>query len=226
MSKHRVRQDPGPSRFRRPVAGHGTAAAVAHRLLTDIGDHGFAWDDVADEILPVFERARPFPFEVDPPAVAIVPPGVTIGFGVDLGLAFARVAAAHLDDWPVDLAGLTDRALRNLRKRTRRARDFDLVEGPVGGVPTVAFQSRDGWASTTVLVPDAMERLFGRRPALFIAPSRDLLIGLPDDVDLEFATWLAEEFEATDPNALRLEAFAWRDGAIACRPLQRATVTA
>jgi hypothetical protein len=226
MSKHRVRHDPGPSRFRRPVVGHDTAAAVAHRLLTDIGDRGFAWDDVADEILPVFERARPFPFEVDPPAVAIVPPGVTVGFGVDLGLAFARVAAAHLDDWPVDLAGLTDRALRNLRKRTRRARDFDLVEGPVGGVPTVAFQSRDGWASTTVLVPDAMDRLFGRRPALFIAPSRDLLIGLPDDVDLEFATWLAEEFEATDPNALRLEAFVWRDGAIACRPLQRATVTA
>jgi hypothetical protein len=202
------------------------AAAVAQQLLGEIGDHGFEWDEVADEILPVFERARPFAFEVEPPAQAIVPPGVTIGFGVDLGLAFARVAAAHLDGWPVDLAGLTDRALRNLRARTRQARDFDLVEGPVGGVPTVAFQSRDGWASTTVLVPDAVERLFGRQPALFIAPSRDLLVGLPHDVDLEFATWLTEVFEAADPNALRLEAFEWRDGTIACRPLLRATVIA
>jgi hypothetical protein len=201
-------------------------AAVAQQLLSEIGDHGFAWDEVADEILPVFERARPFAFEVEPPAQAIVPPGVTIGFGVDLGLAFARVALAHLDDWPVDLAGLTDRALRNLHERTRHARDFDLVEGPVGGVPTVAFQSRDGWASTAILVPDAIERLFGRGPALFIAPSRDLLVGLPHDVDLEFATWLAEEFEASDPNALRLEAFEWRDGTVACRPLLRATVTA
>ena len=226
MSKHRVRRQRGQPRSRSPIGRREPAEAVARRLLTEIGDHGFAWDDVADEILPVFERARPFAFEVDPPALAIVPPGVTIGFGVDLGLAFARVAAAHLDGWPVDLAGLTDRALRNLRKRTRHARDFDLVEGPVGGVPTVAFQSRGGWASTTVLVPDAMERLFGRRPALFIAPSRDLLVGLPHDVDLEFATWLAEEFEASDPNALRLEAFEWRDGAIACRPLLRATVTA
>ncbi len=220
MSKHRVRR---AAKGRQPALPDDRFAAD---LLGDIGRHGFAWDDVADEILPVFERARPFPFEMGPAARAIVPPGVTIGFGVDLGLAFARVAAAHLEGWPVDLTGLTDRALRNLRKRTRHARDYDLVEGPVGGVPTVAFQSRDGWASTAILVPDAIERLFGRRPALFIAPSRDLLVGLPLDVDLEFATWLAEEFEASDPNALRLEAFEWRAGAIGCRPLLRATLTA
>ncbi len=142
----------------------------------------------------------------------MVPPGVTIGFGVDLGLAFARVSIAHLGEWPIDLAGLTERALRNLRKRARHATDYDLVEEPVGGVRTTAFQSRDGWASTAVLVPEAIERLFGREPALFIAPSRDLLVRLPADVDLDFATWLTEEFEATDPNALRLEAFDWRDG--------------
>jgi hypothetical protein len=119
---------------------------------------------------------------------------------------------------------LTDRALRNLRRRARRARDYDLVAEPIGGVPTLAFQSRDGWASTTVLVPEAMDRLFGRGPAFFIAPSRDLLVGLPVDVDLGFATWLAEEFEAEDPNALRLEGFEWRDGTIRCRPLQRDAV--
>jgi hypothetical protein len=186
--------------------------------------HGLAWDDVADEILPVFERARPFSYDVEPPAQAVVPPGVTIGFGIDLGLAFARVAAAHLDDWPVDLPGLTDRALRNLRRRARHAGDYDLVSDAIGGIPTVVFQSRDGWASTAILVPEAVERFFGPGPALFIAPSRDLLVGLPVDVDLELATWLAEEFEAEDPNALRLEAFEWRDRTVRCRPLQRETV--
>ncbi len=69
-----------------------------------------------------------------------------------------------------------------------------------------------------------MDRLFGRRPALFVAPSRDLLIGLPADVDPEFATWLTEEFEAADPNALRLEGFEWRDGIVRCRPLARTAV--
>ncbi len=172
-------------------------------------------------MLPIFERARPFAHEVEPPAHAIVPPGVTIGFGIDLGPAFARVAAVHLDEWPIDLAELTKRALRNLRNRAREARDYDLVREPVGGVPTVTFQSRDGWASMAVLVPDAVERVFGSGPAMLIAPSRDRLVGLPPDVDLEFATWLAEAFEADDPSALRLEAFEWRDGQIRCRPLLR-----
>jgi len=182
------------------------------------------WEDIADDVLPVFERARPFGYDVEPPAQAIVPPGVTVGFGIDLGSAFARVGASQLDHWAVDIARLTERALRNLRRRARHVRDHDLVEAPIGGVPTLVFQSRDGWASTTVLVPEAMHRLCGPTPALFIAPSRDLLVGLPVDVDLEFATWLAEEFEAEDPNALHLEAFEWRDGTIRCRPLERDAV--
>lgn len=194
------------------------------RRLNRDQQRGPTWDDIADDILPVFERARPFPYPVEPPAQAIVPPGVTVGFGIDLGHAFARVAAFQLDHWPVDLAGLAERSLRNLRRRTRLARDYDLVDGPVGGIETRVFQSRDGWASTIVLVPEAIERLFGPRPALFIAPSRDLLVGLPVDVDVGFATWLAEEFESEDPNALRLEAFEWRDGIVHCRPLERDAV--
>jgi hypothetical protein len=95
------------------------------------------------------------------------------------------------------------------------------VAEPIGGVPTVAFQSRDGWASTAILVPEAVDRLFGPGPALLIAPSRDLLIAMPPEIDIEFATWLAEAFEAEDPNALRLEAFEWRDGTVSCRPLAR-----
>lgn len=193
-------------------------------LLGRMDERGFEWDDVGDDVLPIFERARPLSSEVDPPARTIVPPGVTIGFGVDLGLAFARVSVVHLAAWPVGLQAVTERALRNLRKRARHATDYDLVEEPIGGVRAVAFQSRDGWASTAVLVPEAVERLFGRAPGLFIAPSRDLLVRLPPDVDLEFATWLTEEFEATDPNALRLEAFDWRDGTMRCRPLARDSV--
>jgi hypothetical protein len=227
----------GTHRTNRPRGKHGThghligaAPAFLDRnpriqaLLGRIDDHGLTWRDIAGDVLPVFERARPFTYDVEPPAHAVVPPGVTIGFGVDLGLAFARVGTAQLDEWPVDLAGLTERALRNLRRRARQARDYDLIREPIGGTTTVAFQSRDGWASTAILVPEAIDRLFGPRPALFIAPSRDLLLGLPDDVDIGFATWLAEEFEAEDPNALRLEAFEWRDGTIRCRPLAREAV--
>jgi hypothetical protein len=232
MSKRRSRPTERPNRpgrvHARRVGGSGPPSRVDETalaaLLSRIDGRGFDWDDVEGDILPIFERARPFSDEVDTPVQAIVPPGVTVGFGVDLGLAFARVSVTHLADWPVDLSGLIDRALRNLWRRVRRATDYDLVEEPIGGVPAIAFQSRDGWASTVVLLPEATGRLFGRDPALFIAPSRDLLVRLPVDVDLEFATWLTEEFEAADPNALRLEAFEWRDGSMRCRPLARESV--
>ena len=190
-------------------------------IMDRIDEHGFAWSDLAEEIMPIFERARPFSHEAAPPVLAVVPPGVTVGFGVDAGPVFLRIATAHLAAWPVDLAGLTAQAVENLGRRARRARSRDVLHDTVAGVPAVLFQSLEGWASTTVLVPDAMEQLFGLDPALFIAPSRDLLIGLPPEVDLEFATWLTEEFEATDPNGLRLEAFEWRAGIVRCRPLRR-----
>ena len=171
--------------------------------------------------MPIFERARPFSHEAVPPVHAVVPPGVTVGFGVDVGPAFLRIAVGHLAAWPVDLASLASQSIENLERRARRARPRDVVHDTVGGVPVLVFQSLEGWASTTVLVPDAMDRLFGRRPALFVAPSRDLLIGLPPDVDLEFATWLTEWLEATNADGLHLEAFAWRDGTVSCRPLRR-----
>jgi hypothetical protein len=232
MSKRRDRRAGRTASTRRVharcVGGVGPPSpADEARLLALLGrldSLDLAWAGVADDVLPVFERARPFSDEVDPWVQAIVPPGVTVGFGVDIGLAFVRVSAIQLASWSIDLPGLTERALRNLRRRARHATDYDLVAEPVGGVPAVAFQSRDGWASTAVLVPEAIERLFGREPALFIAPSRDLLVRLPSDVDLDFATWLTEEFEATDPNALRLEAFDWRDGSMHCRPLARDSV--
>jgi hypothetical protein len=191
------------------------------RALHRVDANGFTWEAVADDILPVFERARPFSFKVDPPALTALPPGVSVGFGVDAGPAFMRISTTHLATWPIDVETLAARALANLRERTRRLDARDVRLGQIEGIEVDLFESGDGWASTTVLLPDAMGRLFGPGPNLFVAPWRDLLIRLPADVDLAFATWLTEELEAEDPNALRLEAFEWRDGVVRCRPLLR-----
>ena len=229
MSKRREHRTNDPHGKTPRLKVRGGAAWIGEdpqfkAILRRIDARGFAWEEVSGDILPIFERARPFSYPVDPPALAVLPPGVTVGFGVDAGPAFMRVATTHLAGWPVDLAGLAEQALDNLGRRTLGADPRDLVGDIVADVPIVVFQSQDGWASTVVLLPEAMDRLFGRRPALFVAPSRDLLIGLPSDVDLAFATWLTEEFEAIDPNALRLEAFEWRDGTVRCRSLLRDAV--
>src|SRR6266852_2758599 len=98
MSKRRSHRTDRPRRGHGSHAHHGLSGAGfldrdprLESVLNRIDDHGLAWADVADDVLPIFERARPFGYEVEPPAHAVVPPGVTIGFGIDLGLAFARV---------------------------------------------------------------------------------------------------------------------------------------
>ena len=208
---------------------HGDIGSVLRdpRLLGALGRfdaQGFTWEAVQDDILPVFERARPFSFKVDPPVLTVLPPGVTVGFGVDAGPAFMRVSTTHLDGWPVDLGVVAERALANLGDRTHEADRDDVRLGRIETIEVDLFQSGDGWASTTVLLPDALERLFGPEAALFVAPWRDLLVRLPVDVDLAFATWLAQELESEDPNALCLEAFEWSGGRVRCRPLLRDAV--
>src|SRR4051794_18936478 len=123
MSKHRA------SRSKNRRSGgftmEGGSAEVRSdprllRALRKVDANGFSWEAVADEILPVFERARPFSFKVDPPALTALPPGVSVGFGIDAGPAFMRVSTTHLATWNVDIETLARRALVNLRERVRR----------------------------------------------------------------------------------------------------------
>jgi hypothetical protein len=184
------------------------------------------WKQARRLVVPVFERLRPFPSIVPASATMILPPGVTVGFGVDVGPAFMRISELVLERWSVGLDELARVALRNLRDRARRAAPYRVVEDAVDGVPIAAFQSNEGWASTLVLVADALEAVFGPDPRLFVAPCRDLLIGLPADVDLGLATTLSEAFEAADPNGLCLEGFLLADGRVTCTPLAREPIVA
>lgn len=184
-----------------------------------------SWHTMRDLIRPVFHRRRQFPFAMDFVSM-IVPPGVSIGFAADVGPSFAHVHQGMLDEWGIGLEKLAAVAFENLRQSILHREGGNHVREPVGGVPTIAFQSGDGWASTLLLVPDLIEDVLGPGDRLFIAPMRDLLIDLPPGVDLEFASWLASEFEALDPNSLCLEGFLYQDGELAIVPLERGAVPA
>ena len=217
-------RDPEITIFPGPLAGPGVVVASPEEVLAAMRDFRLdaPWPDLAPDLLPMFERRRPMPPGIPPPLTVVLPPGVTVGFGIDLGPASVRVSRPLLQDWGIDAEELTARALANLRHRAFAPSLPPLVRGPLAGQPTVAFQSEDGWASTLLLAPDALERVMGAEPRLFIAPMRDLLIGLPHDVEPELACWLTEEFEALDPNALALEGFLWRDRRLECRPIRTA----
>jgi hypothetical protein len=149
------------------------------------------WPEVASLVLPILRRVRhPYPPKATPMHV-FVPPGVWTGFGIDFGPAFTHVTATQVDRWGVDHATLLATALENLRALT-------LVEPPrverihPDGVETIAIQGQ-GWGSALILVPEVLRPILGGTPRLLLAPVRNTLVALPDDVDpdLAFRMWEA-----------------------------------
>jgi hypothetical protein len=163
-------------------------------------------------------RLRPFPPGADDPVRVMLPPGILVAFGLDIGPALVQIGPGLLDSWGVDRDELVSAALANVRRLAGRC-DRDLVvRSPIGETAVAALQTNEGIAASLLLVPDRLERFFGPEPGLFLAPMRDLLLRLPPDTDPLEAAWIANEFEAIDPNALHLGGFAW-DGRLEVRPV-------
>jgi hypothetical protein len=173
------------------------------------------WDVVGPLLVPLFERVRPYPPGVPPPLQAIVPPGVPIGFGVDIGPAFITVSQSLAEGWKTSPADLAARAMANLHAFAAEVSAEEVVDGPVGDIDVAGLQTQRGIGSALVLAPSELGRIFGTQPRCFIAPMRDLLIGLPADVDPALAAWLYAEIASQDPNCLHPRLFTFDGRAVA-----------
>lgn len=169
------------------------------------------WPGLSRMLVPIFQRLRPYFDGFPEPLRVLVPPGISISFAIDIGPALLHVSPDIAAKWPVSLHEITQRALANVAERAAHVPVDRVLRQPVGHVPSAWLQSGIGGASTFVLQPRALPRLFGPGPHLFIAPMRDLLIALPADVDREFALWLYAELAEQDPNCLAPIGF-WSDG--------------
>lgn len=178
------------------------------------------WVTARRLVKPLLPRRRPFPVDIPDRVTVMLPPGIAVGFGLDLGPAFAFVGEELMRSWGVDRLALTDAALTNVRTIAQGLDVRTVVRMSVHDVPVLALQSGMGISSTLLLAPDLVPRLFGRGPHVLLAPMRDLLVALPGDVDFEFAEWLSDEFEGLDPNHLHLGGFRHEAGAIVPQPLR------
>jgi hypothetical protein len=177
------------------------------------------WEWIAPEVVPLFQRVRPYHASMPEQLRVVVPPGLTIGFGVDIGPAFITVSPEMAEAWSVPPNEILRRALANLEGRMAGVRPRDVHDGSIGDVPVRILQSPTGSASTYVLVPDALGRILGRHRQLVIAPMRNLLMSLPISADRDFAAWLFDEIAAQDPNCLAPAAFVIGDGQLELEPL-------
>ena len=177
------------------------------------------WEVIASEVVPLFQRVRPYHPSMPEQLRIVVPPGLSVGFGVDIGPAFITVSPEMAEEWGVRADDILARALANLEGRMAAVRPRDVYDGTIGDMPVRFLQSPTGSASSYVLVPQALGRILGRHRQLVLAPMRNLLISLPIGADRELAAWLFDEFAAQDPNCLAPTAFVVGDGHLALEPL-------
>ena len=170
------------------------------------------WEEMAPNLRLALPRRRDLPVPQDDLPRHVYPPGIETVLGLDIGPAMLFVPQQQLDHWEVTAEEAFDRALDNVREQVAGRKQFALIHERIADVPTLAFQSRDGWASQLLLLPDELVRVLGDRNGLILAPMRDLVICLPLDVEREFASWLLEEFAEVDMNALDIPPLALVDG--------------
>jgi hypothetical protein len=170
------------------------------------------WEEVAPHLCIALPRRRALPVRRDEVVSRTYAPGLRTILGLDIGPAMMFVAPEQMARWEVSADEAFDRALGNVREQVAARLQFALVHERIADVSTLAFQSRDGWASQLLLLPDELCRVLGDRNGLLLAPMRDLIVSLPLGVEREFADWLLEEFAAVDMNALAVPPLALVDG--------------
>lgn len=188
---------------------------LAERILAAFEgfDPSAPWSQIAPRIVPVLKRVRhPYPVEMAPVHIR-VPPGIWTGFGIDLGPAFSHVSQTLLDGWGVDHATLLGTALTNLTDVVHREEPIvDTV--PVDGVEVTAIQGQ-GWGSSLILVPELLRPILGTTPRVLLAPVRNTLLALPEDVDdgLAIDLWQAIAHGAHDE--LDVDPLRWTGSTVA-----------
>jgi len=170
------------------------------------------WDQLADDLRPVFVRRRPLPPGVEKPPTRIEPPGVEVALGVDIGPAFMYVGRGMLESWSVGFEDAFERAMDNLRDEVAAERYLEMQYETLEDVGFWWYQSSGGLASGLLLLEKELAQRYGPEPRLLIAPMRNLLLAAPFDADRELVAWLRDEISHEDPNGLDLPIFALLDG--------------
>ena len=202
--------------FEGPTAGDGVMSPDIETVLAALQgfDPGMPWKKARDQVLPMLPRVRPLPTPELELVRSMLPPGILVGFGIDIGPAITFVTTTLLERWQIEPASLAAAALTNLRSTARRCGPDIVLHDHIADVPVSVVQTGRGIAAALLLVPDCLERVLGTDERLLLAPMRDILIAMPPNVDREFAAWLADEWESMDPNHLHLGGFRYGRGTV------------
>src|SRR4051812_4685559 len=110
---HRLADGRRAEVYEGPVSGPGIVTADLETVLAALEefDPEMSWKRARRDVRPMLPRVRPLPTPAVDIVRAMVPPGILVGFGIDIGPAITFVTSALLERWRVDAASLAAAAL-------------------------------------------------------------------------------------------------------------------
>jgi uncharacterized protein YtpQ (UPF0354 family) len=169
------------------------------------------WDWARPRLLPLL-CGPSIDDDADGPFRAVVDPGVSVVFGIDLGGGFPLVDLPVMTRWECSADQVRTTALHNLAIRAAKLDRAIVRSGSLSGHPIRVVDGRPAWASSLVLVPDELGRLIGTEDQIIATPSRGVLLSLPMEMPPRVAADIVTDFESRGPLPLLLDAFYFRDG--------------
>lgn len=179
---------------------------IAKAMDTIPADMGWDWSQ--PRLMPVLERPGSDRMPDDPYLRAIADCGIGYGFGLEIGPMFARVTRQMADGWERSDDTIRDVALANLRRRLADdAPGFEVPQEADDALVVRALSTPQGFATSVLLVPDALTRIFGDVDQIFTAPARPMLLAFAGDTPPEVVKLMTAEAERLDPHPLKLDPF-------------------
>jgi hypothetical protein len=170
------------------------------------------WDWAVGKLLPVLERPGSEPFPDNPYLSTSAECGVAFGFGISQGPILMRVNQGIADQWESSIDQIREAAFENLRSLTAGLGQSDLIQAADESLVLTAIAKPEGYATSLLLIPDELQRLFGTEDQVFTTPSRGLLMSFPIDTDVETVVAFTTHFEDLDPHPLLLDPFVLERG--------------
>ncbi|HVA87837.1 MAG TPA: hypothetical protein VNF73_16145 [Candidatus Saccharimonadales bacterium] len=164
------------------------------------------WDWAGPRILPLLAGPH-----LDQPGEEIVRAVADLGCALEFGILMSGVLV--LVDRPVaerwECSGdqIHDVAMANLRRRAARLTPADVTRGTMSGRIVSQLRRTPPWASSLLLLPQELVRLFGPEDQIFGAPARDILVSFRIDTPPEVVADIVVDIETSQIYPLWLDPF-------------------
>lgn len=145
-------------------------------------DRHAPFDALADRVLPIVLGGDEKSLAGEGVFAQQLVPGLSVAYVLDGDRTIAHIPERQLAEWKVSLEDLHEKAIANLVARSQQLA-ADAAQDENGRMNLVLFQTRDGYDSSRILLPNLHERLREHLGSPFVAavPNRDILICFRDD---------------------------------------------